>query len=133
MLKKFKMDNCKPTNTPLECGVRLSKYDGEKVDPTFFKSLVGSLCFLMCIRSDILYAIGLVCHYTEAPTSTHLKTAKRILCYIKSTINFGLFYSSSTDFKLVGYSDSYWVGEMDDRKSTTVFVFFMGDTAFTWM
>ena len=44
VLKKFKMFDCNPVNTPMEYGVRLSKFDeGEKKDPTLFKSLVGSL------------------------------------------------------------------------------------------
>ena len=36
------------------------------------------------------------------------------------------------DFKLVGDSDGDWAGDTDDRKSTTGFVFYMGDIAFTW-
>ena len=63
----------------------------------------------------------------EAPTSTHLKVAKRILSYLKSTIDLGLFYSSSDDFNLVGYCDSDYVGDVDDRKNTSGFVFFLGD------
>ncbi|KAH9706546.1 hypothetical protein KPL70_012251 [Citrus sinensis] len=94
ILKKFKMNDCKPISTPVECGVKLSKHDeGEDIDPTFFKSLVESL----------------------------------------RTTNFGLLYSFSNDYKLVGYSNSDWGGDVDDRKSTTGFVFFVGDTAFTWM
>ncbi|KAG6496141.1 hypothetical protein ZIOFF_043989 [Zingiber officinale] len=134
ILKKFRMDNSKPINTPVECGVKLSKHDEEeKVDPTFFKSLVGSLRYLTCTRSDILYAVGLVSRYMEDPTTTHLKITKRILRYIKGTIDFGLLYSTSNHFKLEGYSDSDWGGDIGDRKSTTGFVFFMGDTTFTWM
>ncbi|KAM1699905.1 hypothetical protein ACFX2K_031198 [Malus domestica] len=102
------MDDCKPISMPVECGVKLTKHDkGESVDPTFFKSLVGSLRYLTCTRPDILYAVELVSRYMENPTTAHLKTAKRILRYLK--------------------------GDSDDRKSTTGFVFFMGDTAFTWM
>ena len=128
------MDDCKPISTPIECGIKLSKDDeAEKVDPTLFKSLVGSLRYLTCTRPDILYATGLVSRYMETPTTTHFKSAKRILRYLKGTINFGLFYSISADYKLVGYSDSDWAGNIDDRKSTTGFVFFMGDTAFTWL
>ncbi|MCV5002872.1 reverse transcriptase domain-containing protein, partial [Escherichia coli] len=60
ILKKFKMDNCKPISTPIECGIKLSKDDeAEKMDPTLFKSLVGSLRYLTCTRPDILYATGL--------------------------------------------------------------------------
>ncbi|KAL5866165.1 hypothetical protein ACOSQ3_003679 [Xanthoceras sorbifolium] len=134
ILKKFKMDDCKLINTPVECGIKLSKHDkGESIDPTFFKSLVGSLRYLTCTRPDILYAVALVSRYMEDPTTTHFKAAKRILRYIKGTIDFGLFYSVSNDYKLVGYSDSDWGGDIDDRKSTSGFVFFMGNTAFTWM
>ncbi|KAL5763908.1 hypothetical protein ACOSQ2_016502 [Xanthoceras sorbifolium] len=132
ILKKFKMDDCKPINTPVECGVKLSKHDeGESIDPTFFKSLVRSLHYLMCTRPDIFYAVGLVSRYMENPTTTHFKAAKKILHHIKGTIDFGLFYSISNDYKLVGYSD--WGGDIDDRKSTGGFVFFIRNTVFTWM
>lgn len=61
ILKKFKMNDCKPISTPVECGVKLSKHDeGEDIDPTFFKILVGSLRYLTCTRPDILYVVGLV-------------------------------------------------------------------------
>ncbi|KAG6411307.1 hypothetical protein SASPL_129387 [Salvia splendens] len=134
ILKKFKMEDCKPINTPVECGVKLSKNDkGEKVDPTLYKSLVGSLRYLTCTRPDILYATGLVSRYMENPTTTHFKAAKRILRYIKGTIDYGLLYSATNDYRLVGYSDSDWAGDTDDRKSTSGYVFYMGDTAFTWM
>ncbi|KAH9750942.1 hypothetical protein KPL71_014085 [Citrus sinensis] len=60
ILRKFKMNDCKPISTPVECRVKLSKYDGGKdIDLTFFKSLVGSLCYLTCTRPYILYAVGL--------------------------------------------------------------------------
>ena len=44
-----------------------------------------------------------------------------------------MFYSNSDKYKLVGYSDSDWCGDIDDRKSTSAYVFFMGNTAFTWL
>ena len=52
--------------------------------------LVESLRYLTCTRPDILYGVGLVSHYMEKPKSTHLMAAKRILCYIKGTISYGL-------------------------------------------
>lgn len=134
VLKKFKMEDANPVGTPMECGSKLSKHEkGENMDPTLYKSLVGSLRYLTCTRPDILYVVGVVSRYMEAPTTTHFKAAKRILRYIKGTTNFGLHYYSSNNYNIVGYSDSDWSGDLDDRKSTTGFVFFMGDTAFTWM
>ncbi|XP_058776093.1 secreted RxLR effector protein 161-like [Vicia villosa] len=128
------MDDANLVGTPMECGSKLSKHEnGEIMDPTLYKSLVGSLCYLTCTRLAILYVVGVLSRYMEAPTITHFKEAKRILCYIKGTKNFGLQYYSSNNYEIVGYSDSDWSGELDDGKSTNGFVFFMGDTAFTWM
>ena len=133
ILKRFNMNNCKPVSTPIECGVKLSKIgEGQVIDATLFKSMVGSLRYLTCTRPDILYSVGLVSRYMEEPKKSHLQAARRIFRYIQGTISHGLFYSSSQNSHLVGYSDSDWGGDLDDRKSTTGFVFFMGNTAFTW-
>ena len=62
------MNMCNPVNAPMECGVKLSRYEeGEKMDPTQYKILVGSLPYLTCIRSDILFAVGIISRYMEAP------------------------------------------------------------------
>ena len=133
ILKRFKMEDSQSVNTPVECGVKLSKHEeGEKVDPTIFKSLVGSLRYLTCTRPDILYGVGLVSRYMESPSIMHFKAANRILRYLKGTIDYGLLYSFSNEFKLVGYSDSNWAGDLDDRKNTIGFVFYLGNAAFTW-
>ncbi|PRQ49434.1 putative RNA-directed DNA polymerase [Rosa chinensis] len=80
ILKKFKMDKCNPAITLMEYGVKLSKHDvAEKVNPITFKSLIGSLRYLTCTRPDILYGVSLLSCYMEEPTSTHMKTATRIL------------------------------------------------------
>jgi len=93
MLKKFKMNNCNPVSTLVECGIKLSKHEeGERVDPTIFRSLVGSLRYLTCTRPDILYGVGLVSRYMESPTITHFKTAKRIIRYVKGTIDFLVYF-----------------------------------------
>ncbi|XP_070014192.1 secreted RxLR effector protein 161-like [Nicotiana sylvestris] len=81
---------------------------------------------------DILFAVGVVSRFMEDPPSTHLKVTRRILRYLKSMIAFGLFDSSSSDFNLVRFYDSDYGGDIDDRKSTTGFVFFLGDYVISW-
>jgi hypothetical protein len=48
------------------------------------------------------------------------------------TVGYDLVYISTEDFKLVGYTDSYWEGCMDDRKSTSRYSFSMGSTIVSW-
>jgi hypothetical protein len=57
---------------------------------------------------------------------------KRILQYIKGIVDFNLLYGYSNSFELMSYIDNDWAGDIDDRKSTTCFVFYMGDTTFTF-
>ncbi|KAG6531945.1 hypothetical protein ZIOFF_005781 [Zingiber officinale] len=115
VLKRFRMGDCNPINTPVDCRTKLSKSDeGKTVDPTHFKSLVGSLRYLTCTRPNILYRVGLVSRFIEEPKETHWKAAKRILRYVRGTLNHRLFYSHSNNSQLVGYSDSDWGGDCDD-------------------
>ena len=120
------MMNCNLVNTPMECGLKLSKEDGErKIDPTKFRSLIGSLRYLTCTRLDIQFSVGLVSRFMENPSEEHMKVAKRILRYLKGTLDYGIFYTSSKEACLKGYCDSDYAGDIDDRKSTAGFIIFM--------
>jgi Reverse transcriptase (RNA-dependent DNA polymerase) len=102
ILKKFKMVECNPVNTPVESGTKLSRYDeGKAVDATLYRSLVGSLRYLMCTRPDIAYGVGLVSRYMEELKMTQWKAIKRILRYVKGILSHGLFYSHTNEFDLV--------------------------------
>ncbi|KAI9173958.1 hypothetical protein LWI28_009353 [Acer negundo] len=132
ILKRFGMEKCNHVTTPVETELELRKNERGDIDPTYFKSLVGSLRYLTCTRPDIFYGVGLVSRYMETPDQSHLNSAKRILRYIKGTINDGILYTKCEDCRLIGYLDSDWGRDLDERKSTTGFTYFMGDTAFTW-
>ena len=56
--------------------------------------------------------------------------AKRIMRYIKGIINYGLLYIKCDDFQLIGYTESDWAGDVDEQKSITGYVFFLGNTTF---
>ena len=69
----------------------------------------------------------------EHPTSDHLAAAKRVLIYVKGTLDFGLRYLKYNSHDAIfGYSDSDFAGDMDDRKSTSGYVFFMGSSIICW-
>ncbi|KAK8934097.1 hypothetical protein KSP39_PZI014574 [Platanthera zijinensis] len=133
ILKKFRMENSKPISTPADPGTKLRKDSKEEgVDPTMFKSLVGSLRYLTFTRPDIMYVVGVVSRYMEEPKQDHFTAAKRILRYVNGTRDHGLMYSSGGELKLVGYSDSDYGGDVNDRKSTSGYAFNMGTAAFSW-
>jgi hypothetical protein len=62
----------------------------------------------------------------------HWTAAKRVLRYVKGTLDFGIMYSRSKDPRLCGYTDSDWVGYVDEKKSTSGLVFSVGTGVVTW-
>ena len=77
------MESCNLVLTLIENGVELRKSKIENVDPTYFKSLVGSLRYLTCTRPNILYGVGLINRYIKTLDQSHLNATKKILRYIK--------------------------------------------------
>ncbi|XP_073121221.1 secreted RxLR effector protein 161-like [Henckelia pumila] len=68
----------------------------------------------------------------HSPSNHHLGVAKRVLRYIAGTVGFGLWYDHISDFKLLGFTDSDWAGCLEDRKSTSGYVFNLGSAAISW-
>ena len=99
ILKKFSMENCKGTNTPMCQKEKLCKDDvSEQVDETLYKSLIGCLMYLTATRPDILYAISILSRFMNYAKESHLKGAKKVLRYVKGTLNCGIKFSQSQDF-----------------------------------
>lgn len=54
---------------------------------------------------------------------------KRIIRYVKETQDFGILFEKKmreSDPELIGYTDSNWSGDKDDRKSIVSYVLFFG-------
>jgi len=133
ILERFQMMDCNPVNTPVELGLKLHKDPtGKKVDSTLYKQIVGSLMYLTATRPDIMYFVSLINRYMENPTEMHLLAAKRILRYLQGTRDFGLVYKKSEKSNLLGYTDSDYAGDRDDRKSTSGYSFMFGSGAISW-
>ncbi|CAH9136547.1 unnamed protein product [Cuscuta epithymum] len=129
------MGDCNPCSIPMEPRSRLSKFDeGMLVDATLYRSVVGSLRYLVNTRPDMAYSVGMVSRYMEVPTQNHMNAVKQILRYIKGTYDMGcVFKYGEEDNVLVGYCDSDLAGDVDDRKSTTRILFFLGGSPITWV
>ncbi|XP_047326425.1 secreted RxLR effector protein 161-like [Impatiens glandulifera] len=77
-----------------------------------------------------MLSVGIASRFMENPS---YKALKCILRYVQGTLLLGLFNSKSNDYQLVGYSDSDLCGDAGDKKSTSAYVFLLGNTTFTWL
>ena len=66
------------------------------------------------------------------PHENHWKVAKRVHRYLKGTIDFGIEYTNDFDVELIGFSDSDWAGDPNDRNSTIGYAFSIGSGIVTW-
>lgn len=134
ILDKARMTGCNPSHTPMEPRLKLSKVStAAAVDATEYRSIVGSLRYLVHTRPDIGFAVGYVSRFMESPTTEHLAAVKRILRYVAGSIEYGCYYKKQgVAAKLLGYSDADMAGDIDTRKSTTGIMFFLGSCLVSW-
>eukprot|EP00253_Pinus_taeda_P030403 PITA_30403 len=133
ILRHFHMEDCKPAPSPFQSGVKLSvSCTSPEVDATLYRQLVGKLLYLTHTRPYLSFAVGLVACFMQNPCESHWKAAKRILRYVRGTVQFGIHYGAKAAPLLVGFTDSYWAGDPDDRKSTAGYVFTLGSGPITW-
>ncbi|MCH82858.1 copia-type polyprotein [Trifolium medium] len=107
---------------------------GELLMLLMYKQMIGCLMYLLATRLDMAFSVCLAARYMERPTEMHVAVVKRILRYLKGTLNFGILYKYKADIELImqGWSDSDYAGDHDDRKSTSGYVFTMGESAISW-
>ncbi|CAM8886571.1 unnamed protein product [Rhodiola kirilowii] len=135
LLHRSAMENCKPTSTPLSTTEKLSREHGRplgKDDALKYRSIVGGLQYLTLTRPDISFAVNKVCQYLSKPTDAHWEAAKRILRYVKGTINIGLKFRRSSTTRLSIFTDADWAGCPDDRRSTSGYTIFLGPNLIAW-
>ena len=124
LVKKFGLESFSSIRTPTSPNVKLTvDLLGKSVDLSLYRSMIGSLLYLTASRPDISYSIGVCARYQANSKESHMTTLKRIIKYVKTTAELGVWYSKDTNDVLAGYSDADWVGNVDDRKSTSRVVF----------
>ena len=86
----------------------------------------------MISRPDIAVATGTLAQFMSNPNVQHWSGVKRVLRYLKGTMNYGLCYSKADDNQLVGFSDADWAGDLDRRRSTSGYTFHVGLSLVSW-
>jgi hypothetical protein len=137
ILKKYKMENCKPQPIPIVKEELLKKTPSpkskdEKVDKHTYMQMVGSLIYLSTIsRPDIAFAVSKIAQNMSNPTQHDWVRAKRILRYLQGTKDIQLCFSKNGNSELIGYSDADWAGATN-RKSTGGYLFMLAGAPISW-
>lgn len=135
LLKRFGMEHSKANPTPVDPGNKLVKasQEDELFDQHTYQSAVGSLLYVsVATRPDITFAVSNVAKFSANPTTRHWTAVKRIMRYLRGTTDLGLIFTPQGSNDCVGFSDADWAGDLDDRKSTSGYVFQIGGTAVSW-
>lgn len=134
LLKKFKMNDCKITETPMSSSEHLDADANSKpVDQKLYRSMIGSLLYLCASRPNILFSVCLCARFQDRHQESHLTAVKRILKYIKHTPSIGLWYPKGASFELLGYSYLDFAGFRVDHKSTTDGCYLLGHSLVAWV
>ncbi|GJR63270.1 zinc finger, CCHC-type containing protein [Tanacetum coccineum] len=133
ILKETSMTDSNDTKIPMDPGTKLVKAeDGNPVDATYYRSLIGSLRYLLHTRPDLSYSVGLLSRFMQDPKDHHLKAVKQVIRYIKGTKEHGIIYKKEGGCKITGYSDSSYGINTDQGRGTTGIVFYFGEAPITW-
>jgi hypothetical protein len=145
ILQRFNMQDSKPVNVPIPVGVKLSaeqcpktQEEEEDMSRVPYASAVGSLMYAMvCTRPDIAHAVGVLSRFMSNPGKEHWTAVKRVFRYLRGTSNYGLCYQGRPGLERMldihGFVDADWAGDLDQRRSTSGYVFSLFGGAVSWM
>ena len=127
------MESCNSTHVPMEINAKFSISPTERnVDEKEYRRSIGCLRYLLHTRPDLSFSVGVLSRYTHEPKECHGASLKVVLRYLRGTCSLGLRFARNKDLKLLGYSDSSHNVDIDDGKSTTGHIFYLGDSPITW-
>ncbi|GKC75731.1 hypothetical protein Tco_1126505 [Tanacetum coccineum] len=133
MLKKFGLEDSKPTKTPMSTEIKLTKDDeSDSVDSSKYRGMIGSLLYLTASGPDIMFSVCLCAHFQKNPKTTHLEAVKYIFRYVRGTTHLRLWYPKGIGIETIVYADSDHAGDYVDRKSTSGVCTFMGCCLTSW-
>jgi transposase InsO family protein len=134
MLARFGMSECKPVATPVEPGTKLIKKQRQSNEELRFpyRELLGSLTYLSTTtRPDISFAVSHLGQFNNCYGEDHWTAAKRVLRYLKGTVDLGLVYEPDSD-PLTGFVDADWGSCTEDRRSFTGYIFLLNGGPVSW-
>lgn len=133
LLDRTNMLGAKPVTTPMATSPKLTLHSGTRLlDPTEYRSVVGSLQYLAFTRPDISFSVNKLSQFMHSPTTDHWNAVKRLLRYLAGTHDSGIFLKRGNSTELHAFSDADWAGDADDYVSTNGYVVYIGNHPVSW-
>ncbi len=141
ILKRFKMEECKPVDTPMIKEEKKNEKDREEEkkdkfeDITTYQSAIGSLIYLAtATRPDISYSVNQAAQAMKEPTKQDWIRVKRIMRYLQKTKKMKIVYrkDKEKEDEVIGYSDASYGEDRKDRKSTSGYLFMKAKAPIAW-
>jgi len=133
LLNRYGMDSCNPITTPMDRDTVLDKSTADDRDERRpYRELVGALMYLaVATRPDIAHAVSVLSQFNDCNAAPHWRAAKRVLRYLKCTINYGIVFRKSGD-SIRLYVDADWGRCKIDRRSYTGYVITLSEGPISW-
>ena len=124
VLKKFRMANSNPVNTPsLKEQQLITEKTQNEIDFPY-RQAVGSLLYISnSTRPDIAQAVHHAARFVGSPTEQNVQAVKRIMKYLKGTINYGIIFKKSSNTDMIGFADADYSNDPQDAHSTSGYIF----------
>jgi hypothetical protein len=135
VLKRVGMMSCKLVNTHMATSENLLAHDGIPLipqDATKYRSVVGALQYLTLTRSDLSFPVNKVCQFLHKSNTLHWAIVKRILKYLRGTLNIGFKIDKCCSTLVSAFYDVDWADDIDDHSSTSGFAIFLGSNLISW-
>ncbi|GJU25926.1 putative reverse transcriptase domain-containing protein [Tanacetum coccineum] len=133
ILRNFGFSSIRTDSTPMETNKALTKdEDSEDVNVHLYRSMIGSLMYLISSRPDIMFTICACSRFQVHPKVSHIFAVKRIFRYLKGQPKLGLWYPKDSPFILEDFSDSDYASASLDRKSTLGGCQFLDSRLISW-
>ena len=101
-MKKFGLESANFVRTPMSLNVKLTiDLLGKSIDSSLYKIMIDSLLYLTASRPDISYSVEVCARYQVNPKQSHMITLKRVIKYVKTTADFGVWYNKDTNLSWV--------------------------------
>jgi len=134
MLTKYQVDTSYQEDTPISDKVKLLKDKDDILFQEFdLKGKIGSLMYLsVCTRPDICYAVSAIARMSNHPSKIVCDAVNHLFAYLNKNRDVGLLIKREIIAELMMMSDSDYAGDLNDYKSTSGIVAYLGCLLICW-